>query len=141
MQKPSPTAHIFVLEDDRDILDAVKEILTLAGYGVTTMSRAEELEPQLQKITPDLILLDIWVGGGDGRDAAKWLRQQEQTKHIPIIMVSANISTPQIAKDLKVEDFVLKPFDMDHLLSVIHKRLKKAGDKAAAATAKDQIYP
>lgn len=120
----SPT-HIVLIEDDRDIVDALQLLLQGKGYTVSTASRVSELDDILEAQIPDLILLDIWVGGNDGREMAKQLKSDERTKAVPIVVLSANLSTPQIAKDIKADDFVLKPFDVDHLLSVIDKRLRK----------------
>ena len=115
---------IMVIEDDQDISDALGSILHTKGYTVVLVQKIDEqFDDLMVKHNPQLILLDIWVGGGDGRDVAKKLRSQELTKQIPIVLVSANISTPQIAEELQVDDFILKPFDVDHLLSVVEKRL------------------
>lgn len=118
-------AHILLVEDDRDILDALKLLLSGHGYSVSTARKADEMEDQLEARLPDLILLDIWVGGNDGRDAARRLRSDPRTKGVPIILLSANLSTPQIARDIKADDFILKPFDVDHLLAVVERRLAK----------------
>ena len=95
------------------------------GYSVSTAGRIDDVDDSLDEQVPDLILLDIWVGGNDGREMAKRLKTDERTKTIPIVVLSANLSTPQIAKDIKADDFVLKPFDVDHLLVVVEKRLHK----------------
>jgi DNA-binding response OmpR family regulator len=127
MPTPTSTPHIVVVEDDRDILEALQLLLSTRGYQVSVLSKAADLETFLQTAVPDLLLLDIWVNGSDGRDIAYKLKADERTKEIPIILLSANLSTPQIAKDIKADDFVLKPFDVNHLLGVVEKRLKKRG--------------
>jgi DNA-binding response OmpR family regulator len=119
--------HIVVVEDDRDILEALQLLLSTRGYTVSVVSTPTDLEVRLENFVPDLMLLDIWVGGNDGRDIAKRLKSDPRTKAVPIIILSANLSTPQIAKDVKADDFVLKPFDVDHLLDVVEKRLRKQG--------------
>ena len=118
--------RILIIEDDRDILEALRIILEERDFEVLALDRAESIEGHIDDFKPDLILLDIWVSGSDGRDVAKWLKKNESTKTIPLVMVSANISTPSIAKEVKADDFVLKPFDIDHLVSVVEKRLKKS---------------
>lgn len=123
----SSLPHILIVEDDRDILDALQLLLSTRGYSVSAATKAEEMERCLAERLPDLMLLDIWVGGNDGRDVAKRLRADELTKKVPIVLLSANLSTPQIAKDIKADAFILKPFDVDHLLSVIEQRLRKSG--------------
>lgn len=115
---------IMVIEDDKDISDALGKILESQGYSVRFVSEVtEDFDKEFYSAMPDLVLLDIWVGGGDGRDLAKRLRSHSKTKRIPIILVSANISTPQIAEELEVEDFIIKPFDVDHLLGLVEKHL------------------
>jgi CheY-like chemotaxis protein len=72
---------------------------------------------------PDLLLLDIWMSGLDGREICKALKLQDHTKHIPIILVSANRDTEQIAHDAGADDFLNKPFDMDDLLRKVAERV------------------
>jgi DNA-binding response OmpR family regulator len=118
------TKTIMVIEDDQDISDALGSILKTKGYSVIPVRQVDDrFDEHFVDSVPQLILLDIWVGGGDGRDVAKKLRSQDITKHIPIIVISANISTPQIAQELDLDDFILKPFDVDHLLATVEKHL------------------
>jgi DNA-binding response OmpR family regulator len=115
---------IMVVEDDQDIADALGAILSTQGYTVVNISHIDdEWDAIISKNNPHLILLDIWIGGGDGRELARRLRSGPLTKHIPIIFVSANIATPQIAAELGVEDFIMKPFDVDYLLATVDKHL------------------
>lgn len=122
--KEIKTQSIMIIEDDQDISDALGSILSTKGYTVIPVHQVDErFDDYFVASLPQLILLDIWVGGGDGRDVAKKLRSQEATKGIPIIVVSANISTPQIAQELELNDFIMKPFDVDHLLATVEKHL------------------
>ncbi len=121
----SNNSTVMVVEDDQDILDALTAILGTKGYQVLAIDSADQVMPLIEKDPPQLILLDIWVGGGDGRDVFKQLRQHPVGQTIPVIFVSANMSTPQIARDLQVDDFIMKPFDVDYLLSVVDKHLIK----------------
>jgi DNA-binding response OmpR family regulator len=89
------------------------------------------MEACLTERIPDLLLLDIWVGGNDGRDVAKRIKSDERTSSVPIIILSANLTTPQIAKQVKADDFILKPFDVDHLLAVVERQLKKGAVRSA----------
>jgi DNA-binding response OmpR family regulator len=127
MLTPAGTPHIVVVEDDRDILEALQLVLSAHGYKVTALSKASDLQEFLVTTVPDLLLLDIWVNGSDGRDIAHKLKADPRTHEVPIIILSANLSTPQIAKEVKADDFILKPFDVNHLLGVVEKRLRKRG--------------
>ena len=109
---------IMVVDDDVAILDSLKMLLEEFGYEVeTTVDGWAAYE--LKKALPDLILLDIWMSGVDGRDVCKYLKKQKQTKHIPIIMFSANKDTSEIAKISGADDFISKPFDMKDLLDKV----------------------
>ena len=110
--------RILVADDNPAILDALKIMLEEASYEVeTTVDGATARD--MKRPFPDLLLLDIWMSGVDGRDVCKHLKSAPATKHIPIIMVSAAKDTEQIAKDSGADDFIAKPFQMDHLLATV----------------------
>jgi DNA-binding response OmpR family regulator len=116
--------RILVADDNPAILDALKIMLEEEGYEVeTTVDGATVLD--MKKPLPDLLLLDIWMSGVDGRDVCKLLKSTTATKHIPIIMVSAAKDTEQIAKDSGADDFIAKPFQMDHLLATVAKYVNR----------------
>lgn len=114
--------HILVADDDHAIGDALQAMLEDTGYCVTTTTDGKNVE-QLQKNFPDLILLDIWMSGMDGREICKRFKSQITTKHIPIIMISANTNGEKIAKEAGANDFVAKPFEINDLLAKIEKHL------------------
>ena len=117
---------ILIVDDDPDILDALKLTLEDAGYEVVTSEdgeRAENLPGRNGKL-PDLILLDVLLSGRDGREICRKLKSQEDTKNIPIIMISAHPSIVKSYKDIHAEAFVDKPFDIDRLLKIVEKYIK-----------------
>jgi DNA-binding response OmpR family regulator len=75
---------------------------------------------------PDLILLDLHMPDIDGRDVCKQLKARARTRRIPVIMVSANKDTPAIATDAGAEAFVLKPFEMSHVLAIVEEHIGKS---------------
>jgi CheY-like chemotaxis protein len=72
---------------------------------------------------PDLLLLDIWMSGIDGRDICKELKQKENTKKIPIVLISASREIERSALEAGADDFLAKPFEIDDLLEKIEKHL------------------
>jgi DNA-binding response OmpR family regulator len=112
--------RILVVDDDEDIADMMEMILENQGYSVNTIIRAEEVLG-IKEDLPNLILLDIWMSGVDGRDICRHLKNQPLTKHIPIILISANRDIEEIAKTAGANDFICKPFDMDELLEKVEK--------------------
>ncbi|RYG04525.1 MAG: response regulator [Chitinophagaceae bacterium] len=114
--------RVMIADDDHAIVDAVMAMLEFGGYDVGfTYNGATILE--MKEDLPDLILLDIWMSGTDGRDVCKLLKQQESTKNIPVIMISASTDLEKSAKDAGANDFLEKPFDMDELFEKIDKHL------------------
>lgn len=115
---------ILVADDDVAILEALTLILEDAGYDVsTTIDGAMLRNVYQQDPVPDLLLLDIWLSGWNGRDICLELKSVEQAKHLPIILFSANRETQRIAQEAGADDFITKPFDMDELLQTIERHL------------------
>lgn len=96
-----------------------------AGYEVEQMTSGTSL---LEKKVawPDLVILDKALPNVDGITICKWLRLQEETKGIPIVMISCNHNLKQKAKEAGVNDFIEKPFDLKELLEVIEKNIKQS---------------
>jgi len=107
---------ILIADDDEGIVDAVTMILEVMGYEVIfTYDGGAVIDAVDNK--PDLILLDIWMSGYDGRDICRELKNNPHHKAIPILMISASRGIRQSALDAGANDFMEKPFEMDALLS------------------------
>lgn len=109
---------ILVADDNKDIVIALSMMLEDAGYEVRSISN-EQIVQVVENYLPDLLLLDILMVDIDGRNICKYLKNQQLTKHIPVIMVSANRNTEKIAHEAGANDFITKPFDMDELLGKV----------------------
>ncbi|HSH31372.1 MAG TPA: response regulator [Candidatus Saccharimonadales bacterium] len=114
--------QILVADDDPAIVDAIKIVLEDEGYRVTTTVNGETVK-KIRQDFPDLILLDIWMSGMDGRDITRYLKNQAATRHIPVIMISANRDTEQIALAAGADGFLAKPFDIKDLIELVQKHL------------------
>jgi len=109
---------IMVADDDPAILDFVSIMLEFAGYRVTTTANGLTVL-NIDGRLPDLLLLDIWMSGVDGRDICKQLKQKSGTSKLPVIMISASKDIETSAREAGADDFLAKPFEMDELLSKI----------------------
>lgn len=120
---PNSAVHkkvkVLVVDDDRSILRVITLILEDAGYEVQ-MSQGR-LGSIVQEFKPDLILLDIWLAGIDGKVICKELKSKRATKEIPIILFSANKDAGRIAEESGANDFITKPFEMKDLLAIVKK--------------------
>ena len=117
--------YILVVDDDPDILDAIRDTLEDAGYEVKTTEKGEDAE-SLNNISgelPALIILDVLLSGMDGRVICKKLKKQKKTKHIPIIIISAHPSAGLSSTEAGADEFIAKPFDVDFLLEKIAQYL------------------
>lgn len=113
---------IFIADDDQDILEILSTMLTSRGYEVEASTNATDIFSK-PGIPADLVLLDLWMSGIDGRDIYRRLKKTENTKDIPVIFVSANSRLPEIANEYKVNGFIAKPFDMNQLFSKVDEVL------------------
>jgi DNA-binding response OmpR family regulator len=118
----SKPQKILVADDDLSIVDAVQLILEDEGYVVETATKGEYVK-NLQDDLPDLILLDIWMSGVSGNEVCRHLKLKKKTKHIPVIMISANRDIEKISKECGAQDFIAKPFDISELLEKVKKHL------------------
>jgi len=105
---------VLIVDDNHEISDVLTLILREAGYDVESHSTGDNLESTVLTSNPDLILMDIMLGKYDGRKLCDELKNNKETAHIPILLVSA-------AHDLhsqrnKADGFVAKPFDIEYLL-------------------------
>jgi DNA-binding response OmpR family regulator len=114
---------IMIADDDPGIVDAVEMILEFEGYEVTSTVDGTTVLDMSNEL-PDLLLLDIWMSGEDGRDICKKLKSMDITKNIPVIMISASRDIKQSAIDAGADDFLAKPFEMAELLKKIENLTK-----------------
>lgn len=119
-KNPDRRRRIMVADDDKDIVAVLTMMLEDAGYEVASTANGQTAQSVCDYL-PDLLLLDIWMVGVDGRDICKYLKGQQLTKHIPIIIISANKDTKKIARGAGADDFITKPFDMTDLLAMVEK--------------------
>ena len=129
---------IMVADDDQDILDVLTTVLIYNGYHVDTSFNGETLHSLNAHNLPDLLLLDIWMSGLDGREVCLNLKQNEDTKDLPIILISANHDIAQAAKEAGANGYVAKPFNIKQLLDIIKAHLNDAPKDDSPAPAKLQ---
>ena len=110
--------NIVVIEDDRDILDLIQYILADEGFNVSGYNHL--LTPEkIQELEPSIILLDNRLADGFGNTLCLALKTNDETKHIPVIMISASGGLDKIAADCKADAYLPKPFDLEDLISLV----------------------
>lgn len=116
--------QILVVEDDQDIQELLQNYLENEGYQVVVASDGEEAIDVFHKENPDLVLLDIMLPKLDGYSVCKAMREEAD---LPIIMLTALDSEQNQIQgfDLKVDDYITKPFSIPLLLKKIEAVLRR----------------
>lgn len=110
---------VLVCDDDEGILEVIKIILESNNYEVMTISSGKGIQKKILEFKPNLIFLDLWMPGIDGKEVTKLLKSNLETKGIPLIVVSALNETEKIATQIGADGFLSKPFDIDDLLKIV----------------------
>ncbi|MCX2574290.1 response regulator transcription factor [Pedobacter sandarakinus] len=118
------TKRIHILEDDQEIRNVIEILLKEEGYELQLSSTFAELKKNIQDAMPDLFLLDVMLPDGNGAEICEDLKTDMFTKHIPIIVMSAQNNSEQKAIAAFANDYISKPFDIDDVLARINAQLK-----------------
>lgn len=117
---------VLVVDDDKAILEAFEFLLISEGFDVATASGDDEYFWKLvQNHKPDIIVLDVLLSGADGRDIARKLRSNLETKKIPIIMISALPDARDSSLKAGAYDFLAKPFEAEDMILKINRYINK----------------
>ena len=103
---------VLVVDDEFEIRDLLSKFLTEEGYEAIVASNGEEAIELAKKESPQVILLDIKMPGFSGIETCKRLKENEETRFIPVIMATALWDTYAEAAEAGAEDFVTKPFNL-----------------------------
>jgi CheY-like chemotaxis protein len=114
---------ILVVDDEPFIRDAVVDALRDEGYGVVTADDGLAALEMVQQEAPSLVLMDVMMPRMDGRAAFRAMREHAHGDGLPVILMSAMAAPAD--PDPEITAFVRKPFDLDHLLTLIARLLAR----------------
>ncbi|MGA9649910.1 MULTISPECIES: response regulator transcription factor [Pedobacter] len=119
--------NILVIEDNHAILDVITLILESEAFNVSGLNQGSNFLNHVLEFQPDVIIMDIMLPDIDGRVLLKELKENNLTKHIPVLMISARYNaTNYMLDNVEADDFMAKPFNIDELMDKIYALLKKA---------------
>ena len=123
---PRESARILFIEDEASIYEPFSNALRRAGFEPTIATTCAEALPLIDSAQADLILLDLTLPDGDGRDIARAVRRQGE---VPIIMLTARSAEADrvIGLELGADDYVVKPFSSAEVISRIRAVLRRSG--------------
>jgi DNA-binding response OmpR family regulator len=114
--------RVLVVDDERAILTVLRVKLGISGYDVATASSGEEALALINSMHPDIMLLDVIMPGMDGFEVLEKVRAVSE---LPVIVISARPENRQRALNLRANDFLAKPLDVDELVGRIEVLLGK----------------
>ena len=137
--------RVLIVDDDPDIRRLVSYNLSQAGFDIVTAGTGRQALETVQKQPPDLIILDLMLPDVDGMEVCRTLRQRDNSRRIPIIMLTARGEEIDrvIGFELGADDYVMKPFSPRELVlrvKSIFRRMKEERSEMFR-TGKIQIYP
>ncbi|HYF67828.1 MAG TPA: response regulator [Ohtaekwangia sp.] len=115
--------RIMIAEDDPSIQKIFSIILKREGYEIEIYSDGTDVYKNTN-VLPNLFILDRQLENSDGLDACRYLKSKEETRDIPVIMISASPGIGKLALAAGAEDFIEKPFSINLLLEKIKKFIK-----------------
>lgn len=128
---------ILVVDDEPGIRLYLKRLLGNDGFVVRTAADGDEALASIAAEPPDLVILDVMVGGRDGYEICETIRQNAKSAAIKVVMLSAKSRAIEIEKGMAMgaDAYLTKPFSMDELRETVRRQL--AGESPAPATPED----
>jgi two-component system phosphate regulon response regulator PhoB len=125
-------SRILVVEDESAIAELISINLRHAGYEVTIAGAADQAQAEVDRVLPDLVVLDWMLPGESGLTLAKRWRSQARTRDLPIIMLTARAEEPDkiAGLDAGADDYLVKPFSTNELLARIRAVLRRKAPEA-----------
>lgn len=130
MAQPS----IMIVEDEEALTLLLRYNLEAEGYAVQTVSRGDEADLLLRESVPDLLLLDWMLPGLSGIELCRRLRQRDETRALPIILLTARGEESERIRGLSTgaDDYIVKPFSVPELLARVKALMRRAAPQRVA---------
>lgn len=115
---------ILIFDDDQEILTALGSVLDFVDWDLMTFASGQDALQVINREKPDLILMDVLLDGFDGRDICRSIKEDNDLKHIPIILISGDKNAESSAQqDFGPNDFLPKPFNIGDLIDKVYFQL------------------
>jgi DNA-binding response OmpR family regulator len=121
-------SKLLIVDDSIALLEVMKNILERNDYAVKTLNNAKSIYKEIGAFQPDLLIIDIYIAGEDGREICRRIKNNIDTKHVCILAFSASPKTLEDYKSYCADDFIEKPFDISHLVEKIKSVLSHCKD-------------
>ena len=118
---------VMIVEDEASLVTMLRYNLEKEGYAVTEASDGEEAITVANETTPDAVILDWMLPRMSGIEVCRQLRRKAETRHVPIIMLTARSEETDKVRGLNVgaDDYLTKPFSMPELVARVRALLRR----------------
>ena len=123
---------VLIIDDDPDVLENLKLILSEKGFEIDTLTSPSELYFRILSFDPHIILLDVNLDNSDGRNICKGLKNHFRTTNIPVILFSGEHNLKDHYKECMAEDFFEKPLDITKLVDRLNEFFSTPPHKMSA---------
>lgn len=112
---------VVLIQDNKEILNIMDEVLQDEGFDVISSLSTEPIE-KLDEIEPDVLIIDDYIKGNKkGSEIIKEIKSNPETEDLSSILTSTSSDLATKAKNCDADDFIEKPFDIDHMIDVVKK--------------------
>jgi CheY-like chemotaxis protein/two-component sensor histidine kinase len=118
--------RVLLVDDDMDLVESLRIRMRSAGFDVVTAGDGREGIERASNDRPDAIVLDVRMPVLDGVSALRELKRRDDTRRIPVIMLSACVGERQLSKELGARFFIQKPFDSAAVISAVETSMAEA---------------
>ena len=116
---------ILIYDDDLEILAVIKIILEKHHYHVETRTRCDDIIKEVNEIKADLVFMDLWIPRMGGESALKLMKGNEFTRHIPVVLFSANDLIEEVCRRSNADGYLKKPFSINNLVQLVEDVILK----------------
>jgi DNA-binding response OmpR family regulator len=121
--------QILIIDDQNQLLSLMRRILEDENYQVHILQDGNDAHTQMRTLLPDLLILDLKLGGISGKDVLKQLKEDAVTAEIPVIVYTAAVlEADEVAREIEIDPvlyqrvhLIRKPFDLDDLLALVEQ--------------------
>jgi two-component system, OmpR family, phosphate regulon response regulator PhoB len=120
--------RVMIVEDEQALNLLLRYNLESEGFEVDIVDRGDEAETRVSEAMPDLVILDWMLPGVSGIEICRRLRARSETKHLPILMLTARGEESERVRglDTGADDYVVKPFSLPELLARVQALLRRS---------------
>lgn len=110
---------ILIVDDSEELLEILRETLETEGYATECLTYTNSICDAAHKAAADLVILDYILFGINGGELCHQLKNDERTKHLPVIIISAYPRVLESLGNYGADRIVAKPFDLEHLINAV----------------------